>query len=83
MGIKVFIVGYEKECEKSFFCKTGGFGEWLTTGISREFQLPTNRKARLYFLSCSDSAIMTYQLHACFTHVTLLACHHSRVNQEF
>ena len=27
MGIRVFIVGYVKECEKSFFCKTGGFGE--------------------------------------------------------
>ena len=27
VGIKVFIVGYEKECKKSFFCKTGGFGE--------------------------------------------------------
>ena len=27
VGIRVFIVGYEKECEKSFFCKTGCTGE--------------------------------------------------------
>ena len=73
MSIRVFIVGYEKECEKSFFCKTGGFGEWLTTRMSREFQSPSNRMARLYFLSYSDPAILTLQLPACFTRVTLLA----------
>ena len=72
MSIRVFIVGYEKECEKSFFCKTGGFGEWLTTRMSREFQSPSNRMARLYFLSYSDPAILTLQLPACFTRMTLL-----------
>ena len=29
MGIRVFIVGYVGECEKSFFYKTGGFGDSL------------------------------------------------------
>ena len=32
--IRVFIVGYEMEYEKSFFCKTWCFGESLATGIS-------------------------------------------------
>ena len=27
VGIKVFVVRYEKECEKSFFYKTRGFGK--------------------------------------------------------
>ena len=27
VNIRIFIVGYEKECEKSFFYKTGCFGE--------------------------------------------------------
>ena len=67
MGIRVFIVGYVKECEKSFFCKTGGFGEWLTTRMSREFQSPNNRMAKLNFLFCSDPAIMTLQLPECST----------------
>ena len=83
VGIKVFIVGYEKECEKSFFCKTRSFGEWLTTGMSHEFQSPTNKKARLYFLSCSDPTIMTFQLLVCSIHVTLLVSHHLRVSHEF
>ena len=29
MGIRVFIVGYEMQCEKSFFNKTGCTGESL------------------------------------------------------
>ena len=29
MGIRVFIVGYKIECEKSFFSKTGYTGESL------------------------------------------------------
>ena len=76
MGIRVFIVGYVKECEKSFFCKTRGFGEWLTTKMSHEFQSPNNRMAKLNFLSCSDPAIMALQLPECSTHVTFLASHH-------
>ena len=51
MGIRVFIVGYEKECEKSFFNKIGCTGKSLTTGTSREFQSLDNRMAKLYFLS--------------------------------
>ena len=42
VGIKVFIVEYVRECEKSFFCKTGGSSDSLATGTSREFQLPNN-----------------------------------------
>ena len=67
MGIRVFIVGYEMECENSFFSKTGCTGESLMTRMSREFQSPTNRMARLYFFSCSDSAVLTLQLPTCFT----------------
>ena len=73
VNIRIFIVGYEKECEKSFFYKIGGFGEWLATRMSHKFQSPTNRKVRLYFFSYSDPVVMTLQLPACFTHVTLLA----------
>ena len=35
--IRVFIVGYEMECEKSLFNKTGCIVESLATGMSREF----------------------------------------------
>ena len=62
-------MGYEMECEKSFFSKIRCTGESLMTGMSCEFQLPDNRMAKLYFLSCSDSAVLTLQLSACFTHV--------------
>ena len=43
MGIRVFIVRYEMECEKSLFSKTGCTGESLATGMSREFQSPITR----------------------------------------
>ena len=69
MGIRAFIVGYEKECEKSLFSKTGCINESLTTGMSHEFQSPDNRIARLYFLFCSDLAGLTLHLPACFTRV--------------
>ena len=69
MGIRVFIVGYEMECEKTFFSKTGCTGESLGTRMSGEFQSPNNRMAILYFLSCSDSAVLTFQLLACSTRV--------------
>ena len=69
MGIRVFIVGYEKECEKSFFYKTECTGESLATGTSFEFQSPVNKIPRLYFLSCSDPTVITLQLPACFTSV--------------
>ena len=38
--------------------------------MSREFQSPNNRIAKLYFLSCSDLAVLTLQLPTCSTHVT-------------
>ena len=31
-----------EECEKSFFCKTGGSGDSLATGTSHEFQSQNN-----------------------------------------
>jgi len=70
MGIRVFIVRYEKKCEKSFFSKTGCTSESLATRMSRKFQLPNNRMARLYFLSYNDLAVLTLQLPTCFTPVT-------------
>ena len=69
MGIRVFIVGYEKEGEKSFFNKTRCTGESLLIGISHEFQSLDNRMVRLYFLFCGDLAILTLQLPACSTRV--------------
>ena len=62
VGIRVFIMGYEMECEKSFFSKIRCTGESLVTGMSCEFQSPDNRMARLNFLSCSDPAVLTLQL---------------------
>ena len=38
-----------KECEKSFFYKTGHFGDSLTTSMSRKFELQNNCQARMYF----------------------------------
>ena len=69
MDIRVIIVGHEKECEKSFLSKTGCTSESLATGMSRKFQSPDNRMARLYFFSCNDPAVLTLQLPACFTHM--------------
>ena len=37
VGINVFIVGNEKECEKSFLSKTGCTSESLATAMSCEF----------------------------------------------
>ena len=43
MGIRVFIVGYEMECEKSVFSKTGALATHFVTGMSHEFQSPVTR----------------------------------------
>ena len=72
MGIRVFIVGYVREYEKSFLYKTGGFGDSLATGTSRKFQSPNNKMARMYFFSCSALVVVTLQLPTCFTRVALL-----------
>ena len=72
-----------RNVKRHFFAKQGGFGVWLTTEMSREFQSPTNRMVRLYFLSCSDPAVLILQLLSCFTSVTLLTSHHLRVSREF
>ena len=47
VGIRVFIVGYELECEKSLFSKTGCTGESLATRMSRKFQLPVTRLGQI------------------------------------
>ena len=52
-----------------FSAKQGELVTYFATGMSHEFQLPVIRLARLYFLSCSDPAILTLQLPACFTRV--------------
>ena len=38
VGIRVLIVGYEMECEKSLFSKTRCTSKSLVTGMSLEFQ---------------------------------------------
>ena len=41
----------------------------LVNGTSCEFESWDNCQARLYFLSCSAPAVVTFQLFACFTRV--------------
>ena len=36
-GYKGIYSSVREECEKSVFCKTGGFGDSLAIGTSREF----------------------------------------------
>ena len=43
MGIRVFIIEYKIECEKSLFSKIGCTGEPLAIRMSREFQSPVTR----------------------------------------
>ena len=43
MGIRVFIVEYEMECEKTLFSKTRCTGESLVTGMSRKFHSPVSK----------------------------------------
>ena len=49
MGLRVFIVGYEIECEKSLFNKTGCTDESLATGMSHEFQSPVTKLVQIVF----------------------------------
>ena len=70
MGIRLFIVGHEMECEKSFFSKTGCTYESFVTRMSCEFQqLVTRLGQNVFFFSCSDLASLTLHLPACFTYV--------------
>ena len=52
LWVRVFIVGYDMECEKSFFSKTGCIGESLAIEMSRKFQSPVTRLGQtiLFFL---------------------------------
>ena len=65
--MRVFIVGYEMECEKTLFSKTKCTGESLATGMNREFKSLVTRLGQLYFLSCSDPVSLTLHLPTCFT----------------
>ena len=67
MHIRIFIVEYELECEKSLFNKTGCIGESLAIGMSREFQSPVTRLDQIELFSCSDPAGLTLYIPACFT----------------
>ncbi|KAM3697165.1 hypothetical protein ACJW31_06G091300 [Castanea mollissima] len=64
MSIKVFIEGYEMECEKLVFNKTGCTGNSLRDWD--ESQVSVTRMVKRYLLSCSDSVVVTLQLPACF-----------------
>ena len=52
-----------------FSAKHGALVSHFTSEMSCEFQSPVNKKARLYFLSCSDPAVLTLQLSTCSTRV--------------
>ena len=55
--------------KSQFLAKQGALATHFATGMSREFQSPITRLARLYFLSCSNLASLTLQILACFTRV--------------
>ena len=81
MGIRVFIVGYEMECEKSFFSKKRCTGKSLCN--KDESQVPiASYQTRLNYTFCSvliqlsSLFIFLHASHMCF----ILASHHSRVN---
>ena len=52
-----------EECEKSFFLQNRAFWQ-LTREWDESWE---NCQARLYFLSCSALAVVTFQLPTCFT----------------
>ena len=59
----------KQNVKSQFSAKQCALASHFTTGMSCEFQSPVNRNARLYFLSCSDLAVLTLQLPACSTRV--------------
>ena len=67
MGIRVFIIGYEMNVKSQFLEKQG-----ILATRSRDWnESRVNYQARLYFLSYSALAVVTFQLPACFTRVAL------------
>ena len=55
--------------KSQFLAKQGALATHFVTRMSHEFQSPVTKLAGLYFLSCSDLAVLTLQLPTCFTHV--------------
>ena len=60
-----------EECEKLFFLQNKGPSDSLATVTSCKFHLWNNWLAKLSFLFCSASVVMTLQLPTCFTCVAL------------
>jgi len=61
-----------EECDKSFFCKTGGSGDsLLRLGQVASFSRKIMDWPDYLFLPCSAPTVMTLQLPTCFTRVAL------------
>ena len=68
-GVFLLYQGMRWNVKSQFLAKQGALMSHFATGMSRKFQLLVNRKVRMYFLSCSDLAILTLQLPTCSTRV--------------
>ena len=83
MGIRVFIVGYEMECEKSFFNKTWCIGESLRDWDKSRVPI-TSYQTNLVCTFCPIVIqlawlfIFLHASHVCF----ILASHYSQVSWE-
>ena len=53
--------------KSQFSTKQGALATHFATGMSRKFQSPVTKLAKLYFLFCNDLVVLTLQLLACFT----------------
>ena len=53
--------------KSQFSTKQGALVTHFATGMSRKFQSPVTKLAKLYFLFCNDLVVLTLQLLACFT----------------
>ena len=84
MGIRVFIVGYEMECEKSHFSKTGCFGKSLRDWDESWVLVASYQTKPDYTFF---PVVIQLSWHFNFLHTSLvcfiLASHHSRVSHEF
>ena len=84
VGIRVFIVGYEMECEKLIFNKTGCTGASLRDW-DESWVLVTSYQTRSNCTFCPVVIQLVWLFnflhasHMCF----ILASHHSRVSREF
>ena len=53
--------------KSQFSTKQGALATHFATGMSRKFQSPVTKLAKLYFLFCNDLVVLTLQLLAYFT----------------